>query len=216
MVVAPDSLEHPPSPALPTSPPPTSLGHESAMEATSDLPNTRLDETQAPDSPSPEKEKQPEGPPPTSSPVHFIGINYVPSGSRDVQTTSHPRTLHPTPWESGTASPISEDYVVIGLSTFPPKPYVVFLFIFTCPPTPFHSIPVLFSTHSGVQQRAASEAWRRAGFVVPVWAADTRFDVHCATYGTDWGTSPTRDCARGTRLHGGRDCAIFICFSHGV
>ena len=137
MVVIPDSLEHPPSPALPTSPPPTSLGHGSEMEATSDLPNTRLDETQAPDSPTPEKEKQPDGAPrPTSSPVHFIGINYVPTGSRDVQTTSPSRPLHPTPWESGAASPLSEDYVVIGLSTFPPKPCVFF------PPVSFCNYPL--------------------------------------------------------------------------
>lgn len=117
--MAPDSLEHPPSP---TSAPPTSLGHDSEMEITSALP------VEAPGSPTPEKEKQPdtEGPPPTSSPVHFIGIDYDPTGSRDVQTISQPRRLHATPWESGAASPISEDYVVIGLSTFPPKPCVFF------------------------------------------------------------------------------------------
>ena len=118
MVVTPVS---PPSPVLPTS---TSLDHELTLEAP---PDTRLDETPTPGPNTPEKEKESdcvtEERPSTSSPVQFIGINYVPP---DVQTTSQPRPPDPTPWDSGAASLLSEDYVVIGLPTFPPKPCVVF------------------------------------------------------------------------------------------
>jgi len=120
-------LEHPPSPGLPTSVRPTSLDDESTMEITSALPDSRLDEAQPPDAPiTPEKEKQSddsaEGPPPLSSPVQLIGINYVPPSPIEIRTTSQPGPHHPTPWESGAASPLSEDYVVIGIPTFPPKP----------------------------------------------------------------------------------------------
>ncbi|KAN0121523.1 Golgin subfamily A member 7/ERF4 family domain containing protein [Russula decolorans] len=126
MVATPDSLEHPSSPALPASARPTSLDHGSTMEITSALPDLHLDEAQAPDSPvTPEKENQSdgstEGPAPMSSPVQFIGINYFPPSPIDVQTTSQPQPPGPTPWESGAMSPLSEDYVVVGLPTFPPK-----------------------------------------------------------------------------------------------
>ena len=130
MVATPDSSECPP---LPTPALPTSLGQELTVETPSALPETRLDETQTPGTPfTQEKEKESdyatEGTPPTSSPVQFIGINYVPPTSRDIQTTSPLRSSgrDPTPWESGAASPLSEDYVMIGVSTFPPKPCVVF------------------------------------------------------------------------------------------
>src|SRR5258708_38553355 len=120
MVVTPDPLEHPSSPALPASARPTSLDHESTMEITSALPDSPI---------TPEKEKQSddstEGPPPVSSPVQLIGINYVPPNPIDIQTTSQPQPSNPTPWESGAASPLSEDYVVVGLPTFPPKPCVI-------------------------------------------------------------------------------------------
>ncbi len=129
MVATPDPLEHPPSPALPTSTRPTSLDHESTMEITSALPDSRLDEVQPPDPViTPEKEKQSDGSteesPPMSSPIQLIGINYVPPRPIEVQTTSQPGPQDTTPWESGAASPLSEDYVVIGLPTFPPKPCV--------------------------------------------------------------------------------------------
>jgi hypothetical protein len=63
-----------------------------------------------------------------SSPVQFIGINYFPPSPIDVQSTSQPQPPGPTPWESGAASPLSEDYVVVGVPTFPPKiPCVCFL-----------------------------------------------------------------------------------------
>lgn len=200
MVVTPVS---PPSPALPTS---TSLDHELTLEAP---PDTRLDETPTPGPNTPEKEKESdcvtEERPSTSSPVQFIGINYVPP---DVQTTSQPRPPDPTPWDSGAASLLSEDYVVIGLPTFPPKPCVVFPVSFDTQPPP------TLSTHARAQQQA-SEAWWRASFVVPLWGAGT-LGVFGATYGEDWSTSPARDCSRGTGLHWWRDCAIFICVSHGV
>jgi len=126
MVVTPDPLEHPSSPALPASARP-SLDHESTMEITSALPDSHLDEAQPPDSPvTPEKENRSdgsaEGPPAMSSPVQLIGINYFPPSPIDVQTTSQPQPPDPTPWESGAASPLSEDYVVVRLPTFPPKP----------------------------------------------------------------------------------------------
>jgi hypothetical protein len=100
------------------------------MEITSALPDLHLDEAQPPDSPfTPEKENQSdgstEGPPAMSSPVQFIGINYFPPSPIDVQTTSQ-QPPDPTPWESGAVSPLSEDYVVVGLPTFPPKPCVLF------------------------------------------------------------------------------------------
>lgn len=131
MVATPDPLEHPPSPAFPTSARPASLGHGSTMEITSALPDSHLDEARPPDSPiTPEKEKEPdgstEGPQLLSSPVQLIGINYFPPSPIDVQTTSKPQPPDPTPWESGAASPLSEDYVVVGLPTFPPKPCVLF------------------------------------------------------------------------------------------
>jgi hypothetical protein len=133
MVVTPVS---PPSPALPTSTRPTSLDHELRLEA---LPDTPLDETHAPGPNTPEKEKESdcvtEERPSTSSPVQFIGINYVPP---DVQTTSQPRPQDPTPWDSGAASLLSEEYVVIGLPTFPPKPCVVFPVSFYTYPSPIH------------------------------------------------------------------------------
>jgi hypothetical protein len=153
MVVTPDPLEQPPSPALSTSARPTSLDHESTMEITSALPDLHPDEAQPPDSPvTPEKEKESdgstEGPAAMPSPMQLIGINYFPPSPSpvDVQTTSQPRAPHhpgdPTPWESGAASPLSEDYVVIGLPTFPPKPCVLFSLVslslvYTCPPPPF-------------------------------------------------------------------------------
>lgn len=152
MVATPDSSDHPPSPALPTSPPPTSLGHESTVEISFALPDTRLDETQTPGTPiTAEKEKQldyaTEGPPPMSSPIQFIGINYAPPDSRDIQPASQPRPSNrdPTPWESGAASPLSEDYVVIGVSAFPPKPCVVLL---ECP---FYANPRLTLERSNGQ-----------------------------------------------------------------
>ena len=191
MVVTPVS---PPSPALPSSARPTSLDHELTLEAP---PDTRLDGTHTPGPNTPEKEKESdyvtEERPSTSSPVQFIGINYVPP---DVQMTSQPRRSDPTPWDSGAASLLSEDYVVIGLPTFPPKPCVVFPVTFYRYPSP----PTL-STHSRAQQQASEARWR-AGFVVPVWGAST-LGVFGATYGADWGPSPTRDRSRGTRLHWG-------------
>ena len=230
MVATPDSLEHPSSPALPASAGPTSLDHGSTMEITSALPDSHLDEAQPPDSPvTPEKEKESdgstEGPPPMSSPVQFIGINYFPPSPIDVQTTSQPQPPDATPWESGAVSPLSEDYVVVGLPTFPPKiPCVCFpgvLLLHLPPPTPpppLIHVPVfryVQLTHSRPQHQE-SKAWGRTGFILPFWAAGTRFGVLYATYGTDWGTSPARNRPRRTRLYRRRDCAIFICLSHGA
>jgi hypothetical protein len=164
MVNTPDPSEQPPSPALSTSARPTSLDHESTMEITSALPDLHPDEAQPPDSPvTPEKENESddstEGPAAMSSPVQLIGINYFPPSPSpvDVQTTtSQPRTPHdPTPWDSGAASPLSEDYVVVGLPTFLPKPCVLFCFS-RCPssctrlplhphPSPVIHIPILCS-----------------------------------------------------------------------
>jgi hypothetical protein len=146
MVATPDPLEQPPSPALSTSARQTSLDHGSTMEISSALPDLHPDEAQPPDSPvTPEKEEKEsdgstEGPPAMSSPVQFIGINYFPPGPVDVQTTAQGRAPHdPTPWESGAASPpLSEDYVVVGVPTFPPKPCVLFFpgvsFLYTLAP----------------------------------------------------------------------------------
>src|SRR6267142_978379 len=139
MVVSPYPSVLPSSPTLPAPARPTSLDHESTMEITSAIPDTHLDETEAPGAViTAEKEKQADGltegsPPPTSTSVQFIGINYVPD-STDVTTTSRPPPQqHPVPWESGATSPTSEGHVVIGLSTFPPKPCVVFT-LFCLPP----------------------------------------------------------------------------------
>jgi hypothetical protein len=134
MVVAPYPLDLP-SPATPPTPArATSLDHESTtMEISSAIREPHLDETEAPDAGiTPEKEKQGDSlnegsPPPTSTSVQFIGINYVPD-STDVQRAPRPPPLHPTPWESGATSRSSEDHVVIGLSTFPPKPCVFCVF----------------------------------------------------------------------------------------
>jgi hypothetical protein len=144
MVVTPELLELPSSPtSSSTSIRPTSVDHELTTEITSVLPDPRLHETQVPGALIPqEKEKQVDGPadadghdlaqgsPPTvSASVQFIGINYVPPESRDGQTTPLPAPPpasppHPLPWESG-PSPTSDGHVVIGLSTFVPKPCVV-------------------------------------------------------------------------------------------
>jgi len=101
---------------------------------TSALSDPRLDETQVLGALIPqEKAKQADGhdlaqgsPPTVSASVQFIGINYVPPESTDGQTTPLPAPppaspLHPLPWESG-PSPSSDGHVVIGLSTFVPKP----------------------------------------------------------------------------------------------
>jgi hypothetical protein len=132
MVVSPYPSVLPSSPTIPAPVRPTSLEHESTMEITSAVPDTHLDETEAPGAAiTAEKEKQADGlsegsPPPTSTSVQFIGINYVPD-STDVTTTSRPPPQqHPVPWESGATSPTSEGHVVIGLSTLQPKPCVVF------------------------------------------------------------------------------------------
>jgi len=96
--------------------------------------DTHHDETEAPGAlTAPEKEKQVDGlsegsPPPTSTSVQFIGINHVPD-STEAHTASRPSPVHPIPWESGAASPTSEGHVVIGLPTFPPKPYVFAFFV---------------------------------------------------------------------------------------
>ena len=152
MVVSPYLLELLSSPTLPTPARPTSLGHESTMEITSAVMDTHHDETEAPGAlTTPEKEKQVDGlsegsPPPTSTSVQFIGINHVPD-STEAHTTSRPSPLHPIPWESGAASPTSEGHVVIGLPTFPPKPYVfsgffcVFCLLSLAPPTPHTRLP---------------------------------------------------------------------------
>ena len=136
------------------------------MEITSALPDSHPDEAQPPDSPvTPEKENESdgstEGPGAISSPVQLIGINYFPPSPSpvDVQKTSQSRARNdpagPTPWESGAASPLSEDYVVVGVPTFPPKPCVLFF-----PGVP-HSLSV--STHS--LERSAGKT-RRGG--VPI------------------------------------------------
>ena len=162
MVATPEPLEQPSSPALSTSTRPTSLDHGPTMEITSALPDLHPNEAQTPDSPvTPEKEDESdgsaEGPPAMSSPVQFIGINYFPPSPIDVQqTTSQPRAAHdPVPWESGAASPLSEDYVVVELPTFPPKPCV--LFFSQClslehpcpsPHIPIHCSFLFCSTHA--------------------------------------------------------------------
>ena len=146
------------------------------MEITSALPDLHLDEAQPPDSPvTPEKENQldgsTEGPPPMSSPVQLIGINYFPPSPIDVQITSQPQPPDPTPWESGAASPLSEDYVVVGLPTFPPKiPCVCFpgVSLLHLPPPPLIHIRVLCSvqlTHSLTLEHSTRKV-RRGG--VPV------------------------------------------------
>jgi hypothetical protein len=135
MVDPPYPLEDSPSP---TPPPParsTSLDPESTMEITSAVMDSHHDETEAPGALiTPEKEEQVDGlsegsPPPTSTSVQFIGINYVPDSMDSTDATSRPSPLHPIPWESGAASPTSDDHVVITLPTFPPKP-CVFVFDF--------------------------------------------------------------------------------------
>ena len=153
MVATPDPSEQPSSPALSTSARPTSLDHGSTMEITSALPDSHLNEAQPPDSPvTPERENESggstEGAPAMSmsSPVQFIGINYFPPSPVDVQTTSsQPRAAHhATPWESGAASPLSEDYVVVGLPTFPPKPCVFSLPVsLFCSLAPAPTLPYL-------------------------------------------------------------------------
>lgn len=225
MVDTPDPLEQPCSPALPTFTRPTSLDHGSTMEITSTLPDVHLDEAQAPESPiTPEKENHSngstEGRPPMSSPVRLIGINYFPPSPVDVQTTSRAQAPDPTPWESGAASPLSEDYVVVGLPAFPPKPCVLFsrcLSSTLAPsiPHPYTPFSVLFNSLSRAQCWEV-KTWGRAGFIVQLWAAGTRFGVLYATYGTDWDTSSSSNRPRRTRLYGGRDRAIRICLSHGA
>jgi hypothetical protein len=102
------------------------------MGITSAVPDTHLDETEAPGTViTAEKEKQANGltegsPPSTSTSVQFIGINYVPDLTDATTTSLPPPQQHPVPWESGATSPTSEGHVVTGLSTFPPKPCVVF------------------------------------------------------------------------------------------
>ena len=120
MVDTPGVSDSSSSPILPTQP--TSVNHESTMDITSALPYTRFDEPEAPDALSP-PEKQvaspAQEPPPTSSTVQFLGINYVP----DTQTKSQRLALDPTPWESAASpSPKEPTATTTGPSSgFPPK-----------------------------------------------------------------------------------------------
>jgi hypothetical protein len=147
MVVSPYPSELPSSPTLPAPARPMSLDHESTMEIISAVPDTHLDETEAPGVViTAEKEKQSDGltegsPPPTSTSVQFIGINYVPDSTDVTTAPSRPpqQQQHLVPWESGATSPTSEGHVVIGLSTFPPKPCVSF-FLFSRPSVAFHTL----------------------------------------------------------------------------
>ncbi|KAH9964506.1 hypothetical protein BC827DRAFT_936706 [Russula dissimulans] len=152
MVVTHDSSELSPSPTQPTFVRQSSLDHESTMEITSAVADTRLGESEAPGAPmTPEKEKQGDDGghtqgPTISSSMQLIGINYFPE-STNVQATSFPPSpQHPTPWECTTvvpaASPSSEDHIAIGVSTFPPKPCVSAFSFKTCN---FVSTPNLFS-----------------------------------------------------------------------
>lgn len=121
MVATPDSFELPSSPTHLTSARQTSsLDHESTMGITSE---TRPDETQAPGAlipPEKQADDLTQEPPITSSPVQFLGINYVPD-STDVRTTLQPLRLHSTPWEFA-VSPTSENHAAIR---HPPKPCVL-------------------------------------------------------------------------------------------
>ncbi len=218
MVVAPYPLELP-SPATPPTPArATSLDHESTtMEISSAVREPHLDETEAPDAGiTPEKEKQGDSlnegsPPPTSTSVQFIGINYVPD-STDVQRAPRPPPLHPTPWESGATSRSSEDHVVIGLSTFPPKPCVLAFLrgVF------FFHLKLRRLQAAAAAAAAGGEASHRAGVALLVWVTARGLGVLFAACGTDWGAPPAGDCSRGAGLYGRGGDAIFVGVSFGV
>ena len=229
MVVSPYPSELPSSPTLPAPARPTSLDHESTMEITSAILDTHLDETEAPGAVIiAEKEKQANGltegsPPPTSTSVQFIGINYVPD-STDVATTSRPTPQqHPVPWESGATSPTSEGHVVIGLSTFPPTPCVIFTLFYLPSLSPlspqktgkekkekkenvfqrsnispyFYFLPRFFWLGSHVELLLqAGEAQSGAGFVLPSRAAARGLGVFYAACGTDWRAPSAGDRSR--------------------
>ena len=95
-------------------------------DSTIDVTDMCLVEPEAPNPPPPEKQEVDthQDPPPTSSSVAFIGINYVP-GSAGSQMSSHGLPLHPTPWESVALQSV-DGYAVTKHQSFPPTPCVAF------------------------------------------------------------------------------------------
>jgi hypothetical protein len=102
------------------------MDDDSTMDITSVSPDTRLGESEALNilnPPPPEKEVDiNQEPPPTSSSVAFIGINYVPD-SADSQMSSHRLPPHPTPWESVALQSVHGN-AATGHTSFPPTPQV--------------------------------------------------------------------------------------------
>jgi hypothetical protein len=116
------------TPTLPTFDQPPSMDDDSTMDITSVSPDMHLGESEALNilnPPPPEKQEVDinQGPPPTTSSVAFIGINYAPD-SADSQMSSHRLPLHPTPWESVALQSVDGN-AVTGHSSFPPTPCVV-------------------------------------------------------------------------------------------
>lgn len=104
------------------------MDNDSTMDVTDMCP-----EPEALNPPPPEKQEVDnlQDPPPTSSSVAFIGINYVPD-SADSRMSSHGLPLHPTPWESVALQSVDGN-AVAKHPPFPPTPCVVFACLnFTC------------------------------------------------------------------------------------
>jgi hypothetical protein len=154
MVDTPDVLELPSSPTQLAS-----VNHESTMVITFASPDAQFDEPQAPDALI-RQEKQADSPtqqpPPASSSVQFIRINYVPD-TVEPQSNSQRLAVDPTPWESAVL-PSPEDHTATRPSAFSPKRCAVPAF---GPTTYTHSFDSLI-----FHRRVQAEEVQHTGFFV--------------------------------------------------
>lgn len=123
-------MPEPTSSSTPTSPtfdPPASMEDDSTMDITSVPPDMRPGESEALNILNPPLLEEQEvtidlDSPPASSPVAFIGINYVPD-SANSQVSSHRLPPHPTPWDSVALQSVDGN-AATRHSSFPPTPCV--------------------------------------------------------------------------------------------
>ncbi len=181
-------MPEPTSSSTPTFDQPTSMDDDSTMDITSVSPNTRLDVPEALNiSNLPEKQVVgiTQDPPPTTSTVAFIGINYVPDSANSQMSSRRLLPPHPTPWDS-VALQSANGNAVAGHSSFPPKLYVMSACL----------VVLLVRLMRKIQ---AGEA-QRTGFLLLFWTSAARRSVLHPSCGSDRSTPSTRDCSCGKGL----------------
>ncbi len=152
------------------------MDDDSTMDITCASPDARLGGSEAPNVLEPLEEQAVSitHPPPMTSSVAFIGINFIPSA--DSQMSSHRSPPDPTPWESAALESVGVN-VVTGHPPLPPKPYVM-------------SGCLLNRLIRNIQ---ASEA-KRTGFLLLFRASTFRLGVLHAPCWSNWSAPSTRDC----------------------